>query len=62
MTSLRADSHKIHYGIVDSFAEIARGMGHNVILKREDEVLEEDAKDADLVVALGGDHTYLVAS
>lgn len=34
----------------------------NVICKREDEVKLEDAQDADLVVALGGDHTYLVAS
>jgi len=33
-----------------------------VVSKREDMVKDEDAVDADLVVALGGDHTYLVAS
>jgi len=33
-----------------------------VIVKREDEVKAADAKNIDLVVALGGDHTYLVAS
>lgn len=34
----------------------------DVICKREDEVKEEDAHNVDLVVALGGDHTFLVAS
>jgi NAD kinase len=33
-----------------------------VTCRREDELSESDAKNVDLVVALGGDHTYLVAS
>lgn len=33
-----------------------------VTCKREDEVTEEHARGVDLVVALGGDHTYLVAA
>lgn len=56
------DSHKQHTGIIDSFVEIAQANGHNVICKKEDDVLEEDAKEANLVVSLGGDHTFLVAS
>lgn len=41
---------------------MSREAGIEVVSKREDEVREEDAAKADLVVALGGDHTYLVAS
>jgi len=62
MTPFRYDSHKQHTGIIDSFVEIAQANGHNVICKKEDDVLEEDAKEANLVVSLGGDHTFLVAS
>lgn len=58
----RLEAHKQHTGIINSFVQIAQGNGINVICRREDEVREEDAKKADLVVALGGDHTYLVAS
>ena len=56
------EAHKHHTGIISSFVEIAQSQGIDVICKREDEVKEEDAVNADLVVALGGDHTYLVAS
>jgi len=56
------EAHKHHTGIISSFVEIAQSEGIDVICKREDEVREEDAVNADLVVALGGDHTYLVAS
>ena len=56
------EAHKHHTGIISSFVEQCEMAHMNVIVKKEDEVKPEDAKDADLVVALGGDHTYLVAS
>jgi NAD kinase len=58
----RVEAHKHHTGIIDSFKDLAREAGHEVVSKREDEVKDQDAENADLVVALGGDHTYLVAS
>lgn len=42
--------------------DIAKTKGHNVICIKDVDVREEDANDADLVIALGGDHTYLIAS
>ena len=37
-------------------------MGKEVVLKGEDDVSEEDMRDVDCVVSLGGDHTFLRAS
>ena len=56
------EAHKQHTGIISTFVEAAEYSGMEVICKREDEVIEEDASGVDLVVALGGDHTYLVAA
>ncbi len=34
-------------------------MGKQIIVKRESEITHEDAKSVDLIVSVGGDHTYL---
>lgn len=41
---------------------MARDNGKEVTLIREDQVTPEHADGMDLVVAMGGDHTYLVAN
>jgi len=47
---------------VEDFVLAARQNGKDVRVRLETELTESDAKDVDLVVALGGDHTYLRAS
>jgi NAD kinase len=47
---------------VEDFVLAARQSGKDVRIKLETELTDSDAKDIDLVVALGGDHTYLRAS
>jgi len=49
-------------GVIDTFVKAGIAAGHNIICKQECEVSREDAKDADLLVTLGGDHTFLLAS
>ena len=56
------EAHKQHTGIISTFVQLAENFGLSVTCKREDEVTEEHARGVDLVVALGGDHTYLVAA
>jgi len=41
---------------------MAKKMGKNVTVKYEEDLTKEDVKNKDIIVSLGGDHTYLVAS
>lgn len=54
--------HAEHHGVIDTFAEMAKKMGKEVIIKPDKEATQEDAANVDLVVSLGGDHTFLRAS
>ena len=47
---------------MEDFVLAARQNGKDVRVRLETELTDSDAKDVDLVVALGGDHTYLRAS
>ena len=57
-----SDTHRIHHGVVDVFTEMATKMGKNVKVIYDEEVQQNDIKDVDLVITLGGDHTYLRGS
>lgn len=47
---------------MEYFVLAARQNGKDVRVRLETELTDIDGKDVDLVVALGGDHTYLRAS
>jgi len=52
----------MHYDVINRFKTRAERMGKAVTVKTEIEATEEDVDGADLVVSLGGDHTFLRAS
>lgn len=45
--------------MIDVFVEMSRKMGRVVTVKSEDDVEQDDMRDIDIVVSLGGDHTFL---
>jgi len=47
---------------VDTFLQFAKSTGKDIRVKLDNELKEDDAKGIDLVISLGGDHTYLRAS
>ena len=54
----------MHHGVIDSFVEQARKMGKDVTVVTEDDITPDTeiaVDDADLVVSMGGDHTFLRA-
>ena len=48
--------------MIENFRDKALQMGKEVVIKLEGDATLEDVQDVDLVVSLGGDHTFLRAS
>jgi NAD kinase len=51
-----------HMEGVNAFLQSAQDAGKECTVKFEYELTKEDSEGKDLIVSLGGDHTYLVAS
>ena len=48
-----SDTHRQHHGVIDVFAEQAKKMGKEIKIKYDENVVQDDIKDVDLVIALG---------
>ena len=60
--SAMQEQHKEHHAVIDTFTDIAKKMGKEVVIRGEEDATLEDMRDVDCVVSLGGDHTFLRAS
>ena len=57
-----ATTHRAHHGVINCFVDLARRMGKDVRVVAEDQLDMGDSsmiQDIELVVAMGGDHTFL---
>ena len=50
-----------HMECVEAFLQSAQEAGKQCIVKFDNELTKEDSEGMDLIVSLGGDHTYLVS-
>ena len=60
------NTHNDHHGVINTFVDYAKRMGKEVTVIAEDDILEtatanELCPDVDMVVSMGGDHTFLRA-
>lgn len=62
MICYRVEFHKEHTACVESFVQMAQKRGKDIKIKMDSELEDNDADGVDLVISLGGDHTYLRAS
>ena len=58
----RQKLHARHFDVLNNFRKKAEAMGKEVVVKNELTATEKDVREADLVISLGGDHTFLRAS
>lgn len=56
------EHHKEHTACVDTFVQFAKQSGKDIKIKLDSELNDTDGNGVDLIIALGGDHTYLKAS
>lgn len=56
------DTHDQHTGVLEAFRSIGNDLHKDVTIKLESEVEDSDVEGKDVVVAVGGDHTFLKAS
>lgn len=56
------EANLVHHTIVDSFMKWAKIFGIETEYVKEDDLTDGDAKGYDLVLAIGGDSTYLKAA
>ena len=60
------NAHTTHHSVISTFVEQAKKMGKKVVVVPEDEldhnaVLKDVCPETDMVVSMGGDHTFLRA-
>jgi len=53
--------HREHHACIDTFKQLAERMGHECVMKPEEDIGFDDMDNVECVVALGGDHTFLRA-
>jgi len=56
------ETHNQHHGVIDEFVATATRMGKKVTIRSDDELRPTDILGTDLVISMGGDHTFLHAS
>lgn len=54
--------HKKHHGCVEAFVNECGHHGYDVTVAHEKTLQPEDVLGKDLVIAMGGDHTFLKSS
>lgn len=58
----RQKLHARHFDVLNNFRIKAEAMNKEVVVKNELTATKKDVEKADLVISLGGDHTFLRTS
>ena len=54
--------HDSHTTCTQAFIKAAEEYGKQIVIKTDRDLTLDDTKDKDLIISMGGDHTYLTSS